>query len=151
LSEDAAWQQIAALARLTLVVCNQGRFPFQIQLFVPEIIHSISLLAHQGPLALRTSLHHMTSSLIQSLYAARSDDAETCRQLRAMLEELMTAEVTALFGLAPSAAGFDYEAARITNDTAITAIEGVTRFFLRFIDIAASSPSRWIEFGGTSY
>ncbi|KZV82855.1 hypothetical protein EXIGLDRAFT_778147 [Exidia glandulosa HHB12029] len=139
LSDDGAWHQLAALTRLALVACHHGRFPYQIQLFVPELVHAMTLIVCHGPIMLRTSLHSMACNMIQALYLARCDDPEASRTLTGLLDEFLTDEVTLLFGIQRPGPGEDFEPVRISSEAHIASVEGLTVLFQRVMIAAAAS------------
>lgn len=116
-------------------------FPYQIQLFVPELVHAMTLIVCHGPIMLRTSLHSMACNMIQALYLARSDDAEAARSLSDLLDEFLMDEVTILFGIRRPGPGEDYEPVRVCAAEHIASVEGLTSLFQRVMVAAAASES----------
>lgn len=132
--ENAAWSEVATIARLALFVGYNSKVPVHNQLFIPEIVHLISLLAGSGPLIMRTTIHGMAVNLIQSLYVSRADDSGAAPKLRQILDEAHTPEVLALFGLSSNGPIGDYSIAEGSHDNlSVDNLEELAKYLLKII------------------
>ncbi|KAH7106685.1 hypothetical protein BKA62DRAFT_797839 [Auriculariales sp. MPI-PUGE-AT-0066] len=141
LQEESAWHQLAALARLTLVPFHHGRFPYHIQMFVPELVHAIVVVSCHSSGLLRKTMHDLTANLVAALQLARADDFEAVSALSAIGEELLTPEVRELFGLRQSAVSDGPEVDIWTARDHVRSIHGLVPLLNRVIEHAATGQS----------
>ncbi|KAH7101725.1 hypothetical protein BKA62DRAFT_794260 [Auriculariales sp. MPI-PUGE-AT-0066] len=141
LQEESAWHQLAALARLTLVSFHHGRFPYHIQMFVPELVHAIVVVSCHSSGLLRKTMHDLTANLVAALQLARADDFEAVSALSAIGEELLTPEVRELFGLRQSAVSDGPEVDIWTAQDHVRSINGLVPLLNRVIEHAATGQS----------
>jgi hypothetical protein len=76
LVDNAHWADIAALTRLAFVTGNHSKQTLHTQLYIPEIVHLITLTASIGPTFVRKSVYGIVLNYLQSLYSARSGEEE---------------------------------------------------------------------------
>jgi hypothetical protein len=74
LSKHPNWNEISTLIWLALVVGSQSKQSGQNQLYVPEIVHLVTLVAGEGPSLVRKSVYGIVFNLLQCLYISRPDD-----------------------------------------------------------------------------
>lgn len=98
MSEHANYSEISTLVKLCLVVGSQSRQLTQNQLYVPEIIHIIMLVAADGPIQVRKSVYGIVLNLLQSLYVVRTEDMPGTELLQ-IIKDYTSAETFQLFGL----------------------------------------------------
>ncbi|KAG8959528.1 Ras GTPase activating protein ira2 [Tulasnella sp. 419] len=153
LIENPAWNEVAALARLTLVVTYNNRVPIQNQLFVPEILHLVTMIVAVGPTSLRTAVHGIVTNLVQSLCVARNDDDVGKERLRTILKNCSSPDVLKLFGLTREDSTTEYTTLEITNDQlSVNHLEEITTLLLGVIDAGAQTMglanvwrARWVS------
>ena len=98
LPERENWNEISTLIRLALVVGSQSSRFEQSYLYVPEIIHLVSLVAGEGHSSVRKSVYGMIINLLQSLYISRPDD-RTEPEIMELINDCTLPENLQLFGL----------------------------------------------------
>ncbi|KIO22012.1 hypothetical protein M407DRAFT_28426 [Tulasnella calospora MUT 4182] len=152
LVENPAWNEVAALTRLALTVMYNTRVPVQTQLFVPEILHLVTMIVSTGPVPMRTAVHGIVTNLVQSLCIARNEDDPGKERLRHLLRECFKPEVLRLFGLAREGSSGEYTAVdTATEQLSVDMLEKITVFLLDIIDAGAQSTglanvwrARWV-------
>lgn len=131
---------MAAITRLALYAGYNTKVPVHNQLFVPETVHLITLLAATGPTLMRSTVHGIVVNLIQSLYVSRADDPIAAPRLRQLLEEAQSPSVLLMFGLVPNGPIGDYSIAEGSQDTvAVDTLEALATFLLRVISAGAQT------------
>lgn len=116
------------------------RVPVQTQLFVPEVLHLVTMIVATGPVALRTAIHGIITNLIQSLCIARTEEDAGKERLRHLLRECFKPDVLRLFGLAREGSSGDYIAIdQATEQLSVDMLEKVTSFLLDIVDAGAQS------------
>jgi hypothetical protein len=131
---------VAAITRLALYAGYNTKIPVHNQLFVPETVHLITLLAATGPTLMRSTVHGMAVNLIQSLYISRADDPVAAPRLRQLLEEAQSPTILLMFGLVPNGPIGDYSIAECSQDTvAVDTLENLAKFLLRVISAGAQT------------
>jgi hypothetical protein len=98
LPEHHNWNEISTLIRLAFVVGSQSTQFEQTYLYVPEIIHLVSLVAGEGHSSVRKSAYGMIINLLQSLYISRPDDTTESEIMR-LINDCTLPENLQLFGL----------------------------------------------------
>ncbi|KAF9480190.1 hypothetical protein BDN70DRAFT_931958 [Pholiota conissans] len=98
LLEHPNWNEISTLIRLALVVGSQSTQTGINYLYVPEIVHLVSLVAAEGPVLVRKSVYGIVMNLLQCLYIARADDS-TESGLMQLINDCTLPETLRLFGL----------------------------------------------------
>lgn len=138
--ENPAWNEVAALTRLTLLVMYNIRVPVQTQLFVPEVLHLVTMIVSTGPVMLRTAVHGIVTNLVQSLCVMRTDDEVGKERLRRILKDCFKPEVLRLFGLAREDASSEYTAVdTATEQLSVDGLEKITLFLLDIVDAGAQT------------
>ena len=66
LVENSHWNRIAALARLALMLTSQCKQAVQVQLFMPEIVHLVTLISSTGAIGIRLSAYGMVMNMLQT-------------------------------------------------------------------------------------
>ncbi|KAG8886533.1 Ras GTPase activating protein ira2 [Tulasnella sp. 331] len=152
LIENAAWNEVAAMTRLTLLVMYNNRAPVQTQLFVPEILHLVTMIVSTGPLVMRTAVHGIVTSLVQSLCVIRADDESGRERLKTLLKDCFKADVLKLFGLAREDSSSEYTIVdTATEQLSVDSLEKITLFLLDIAEAGAQTTglanvwrSRWV-------
>ncbi|KAI6003613.1 hypothetical protein EDD15DRAFT_2567619 [Pisolithus albus] len=139
LPENIHWNEIATLTRFAHVASNYSKQAFHDQLYFPDICHVVTLVAGTGQTLVRKSIYGVVMNLLQSLLLARADDP--CGpNLRALVDEMMTAEKLQLFGLTRQSCTSDYCNYDPLNDkAAIDSHEELTRLLAKIMEVASGS------------
>ncbi|KAG9015978.1 Ras GTPase activating protein ira2 [Tulasnella sp. 427] len=140
LVENPAWNEVAALTRLVLTVMYNTRTPVQTQLFVPEVLHLVTIVIATGPVALRTAVHGIVTNLVQSLCLVRNEDEPGKEHLRHLLRECFKPEILRLFGLAREGSTAEYVVLdTATEQQSIDLLERATLFLIDIVEAGAQS------------
>ena len=139
LPEHQNWNEISTLIRLALVVGSQSTHSGQNYLYVPEIIHLVSLVAGDGPSLVRKSVYGIIMNLLQSLYISRPDDrAET--ELVQLINDCTLPENLQLFGLRRETLTAEYSNTELSGERAsLDTQEKMTQLLLRIMTVTAGS------------
>ena len=133
------WSEIATLIRLTLVAGNPSKQASHNQLYVPEIVHLVNLVAGTGKTLVRKSVYGIIMNLLQSLYVARAEDASGPELLQ-LINDCTQAETLKLFGLVRSHATSEFTNFDPQNEKAfIDTQENLARLLVRIMNVTAGS------------
>lgn len=102
LSENAAWAEILVLAKLNLILCIRPDAIIDIQLFLPEILHVVTLLLGSQSVDMRRITHDTLTHVVQALALAPTSGDTDSQALHELGNRLREAKVLALFGLKAS-------------------------------------------------
>ena len=148
LPEHQNWNEISTLIRLALVVGSQSTQSEQTYLYVPEIIHLVSLVAGDGPSLVRKSVYGIIMSLLHSLYISRPDDRTEPEFMR-LINDCTLPEYLRLFGLRRDTPTAEYSNIELIGEKAsLDNQEKLTQLLLRIMTVTAGSKgmSYLIEF-----
>jgi hypothetical protein len=141
---NPAWSELATLVRLTLATSYNPRVPVQNQLFIPETVHIITMIAAAGPLALRTSIYALVMNLFHALSTNRNPYESSTFEYRNMAAGLSGPFTPSLFGLSLTQSGMAYVLERNSPEhVEITEVEDISRLLLRVIETGAGA-SGWV-------
>jgi hypothetical protein len=147
LVENPHWNEIAALTRLALVSTSQCKQAVQVQLFVPEIVHLVTLISSTGAVGIRLSVHGIVMNMLQTLTVGRSGDTPS-PEIRILLDECASPETLRFFGLVQSATTGEYANFDPSNERMfISYQESLTQLLARILEGIAGSkgePYLWI-------
>ncbi|KAH9939229.1 uncharacterized protein BXZ73DRAFT_88953 [Epithele typhae] len=140
LADNIHWNEIACLTRLVLVVGNSAKNVVQCQMFVPELMHIVMLIAATGQLYVRGNVYGMVTHLLHSLYSLRISETTASPEIVSMVDECCTPEGMRLFGLAKPTPTSDYvlydpPSARAMIDD----LENLTRLLLKVMVVVGGS------------
>lgn len=139
LPEHQNWNEISTLIRLALVVGSQSTNSGQSYLYVPEIIHLVSLVAGEGPSLVRKSVYGIIMNLLQSLYLSRPDD-RTEPELMLLINDCTLPENLRLFGLRRESLSAEYSNTELSSEKAtLDTQERLTQLLLRIMTVSAES------------
>jgi neurofibromin 1 len=101
LPKSQAWSDICALARLNLKLAFDPATedPLATQLFLPELLHVITILLGNGTLLVRQTLYGLITNTLQSLANASPTGEMDTPGLRNLLTELRSLQLMTAFGL----------------------------------------------------
>jgi hypothetical protein len=139
LPEHQNWNEISTLIRLALVVGSQYNKCGQNCLYVPEVIHLVSLVAGDGPSLVRKSVYGIIMNLLQSLYISRPDD-RTEPELMRLINDCTLPENIRLFGLRREPPTAGYSNVEMSGEkAALDRQEKLAQLLLRIMAVAAGS------------
>jgi hypothetical protein len=139
LEENPHWNEIAALTRLALVSTSQCKQAVQVQLFVPEIVHLVTLISSTGTVGIRLSVHGIVMNMLQTLTVGRSGDTPS-PEIRILSDECASSETLKLFGLAQSTTTGEYVSFDPSNERVFIAYqERLTQLLARILEGIAGS------------
>ena len=139
LADNVHWTEIATLIRLILIAGNPSKQPSHNQLYVPEIVHLVTLVAGTGQTLVRKSVYGIIMNLLQSLYVARADDA-TGPELLELINECTQPDTLQLFGLMRSHATSEYTNIEPSSEKLyIDTQENLAKLLVRIMAVTAGS------------
>ncbi|KAG5638080.1 hypothetical protein H0H81_001930 [Sphagnurus paluster] len=139
LTEHPNWNEISTLIRFSLVVAPSSGHAGCDQLYVPEIIHNVTLVAGCGPPLVRKSVYGIVMNLLQALYTSRTDESVGAPLLR-LIEECTTSDQLRLFGLRRETPTSEYTNWDPMNDKECLDIqERLTEFLIRVMEVGSGS------------
>jgi neurofibromin 1 len=108
-------------------------------LYVPEILHLVTLTASVGPPLVRKSVYGTVVNLLQAMYIGRSEDAPTSDLLQ-LLADLEMPESQRLFGLARLTQSSEYINSDVTTDKQkVDSQEKLAALLARILEVTAGS------------
>ena len=138
LPEHQNWNEISTLIRLALVIGQPTKFE-QIYLYVPEIIHLVSLVAGDGNSLVRKSVYGIIVNLLQSLHISRADD-RTEPEIMQLVNDCTLPENLQLFGLRRETLTAEYSNVESSGEKAsLDTQEKLAQFLLRVMAVTAGS------------
>jgi len=144
LLEHQNWNEISTLIRLALVVGSQSTQPGHNYVYVPEIVHLVSLVAGEGPTLVRKSVYGIIMNLLQSLYISCPDDS-TEPKLMQLINDCTLPENLKLFGLQRETPTSEYTNLDPLNDKDTLDInERLIELLIRILTVSAGSPGQLI-------
>ncbi|KAJ7181585.1 hypothetical protein C8R43DRAFT_1229418 [Mycena crocata] len=138
------WAEISTLVRLCHVAGYQAQRPNHNLLYVPEILHLVTLTAGVGSVLVRKSVYGIVINLLQSMYIGRSEDAPAS-DLLALLAECETPESQQLFGLLRVSQSSEYLESEppkmdvISDFHKVNMQEKLTQLLARILEVTAGS------------
>ncbi|PPQ78909.1 hypothetical protein CVT25_002369 [Psilocybe cyanescens] len=153
LLEHPNWNEISTLIRLSLVVGSQSTHAGVNYLYVPELIHLVSLVAGEGPALVRKSVFGIIVNLLQSLYIARHDNGPEEQALMQLINDCSLPSTLKLFGLRRETPASEYINNDLINDKDILDNqERLVQFLIRILSITSGTPgllnvwrARWMS------
>jgi hypothetical protein len=137
--EHPNWNEISTLIRLALVVGSQSTQTGVNYLYVPELIHLVSLIAGEGSILVRKSVYGIIMNLLQSLFIARPDDS-TEPGLMQLINDCTSSETLRLFGLKRETSTSEYTIVDQSNDKdALESSEKLVALLIRILSDSAGS------------
>ena len=140
MADNVHWNEIACLARLLLVLNNSAKNTVQIQLFIPEIMHLVTLIAATGQLYVRCTIYAVVTHMLHGLCSLRLTDATASPELQVVLDECTQPEGMRLFGISKPSPTSEYALYDPPNGkNVIDDLEALTRLLLRIMEAIAAS------------
>jgi hypothetical protein len=142
LTDHPHWNEIATLVQFTLVVGPSSGQAGCDQLFVPELIHLVSIVAGVGPVVVRKSVHGIIVNLLQALYNSRTEES-LGPELLHLITSCASPEKLRLFGLSRETTTSEYTVIDPTNATEILDThERLIEFLLQIMKVASMSQGK---------
>jgi neurofibromin 1 len=138
------WGEISTLVRLCHVAGYQAQRPSHNLLYVPEILHLVTLTVGVGPPLVRKAVYGIIINLLQAVYIGRTEDAPS-PELQQLLSDCELPETMRLFGLQRATPSSEYANFDISGDVArvdvarVDAQEKLTELLARILEITAGS------------
>nr|XP_031861450.1 uncharacterized protein CI109_003054 [Kwoniella shandongensis]KAA5528522.1 hypothetical protein CI109_003054 [Kwoniella shandongensis] len=125
LTENARWSEICSLARVTLTLGFNPSSSLDTQLFLPEILHIITLLLGTGPILMRQTIYGLLVNVLQSLAANPSSGDMDGATLQLMLKKAQQPHIMAAFGLAQGRGSIEMSTLPNKNEMDVQHLEKV--------------------------
>lgn len=139
LTDHPSWNEISTLVRFALVVGPSSGQAGSDQLYVPEIIHIVTIVAGFGSPLVRKSVYGIVINLLQALYISRTEES-TGPDLLQFTNECSSSSVLQLFGLRRETPTSEYANFDPFNDKECLDIqERLTEFLLRIMEVGSGS------------
>ncbi|KAJ7449155.1 hypothetical protein B0H11DRAFT_2332791 [Mycena galericulata] len=139
LYEYPNWAEISTLVRLCHVASYQAQRPAHNLLYVPKILHLVTLTAGVGPSLVRKSVYGIVINLLQAMNIGRTEDAPASDLLQ-LLADCETAESQKLFGLERVTQSSEYVNFDVMGDIPkVDTQEKLTELLARFLEVTAGS------------
>jgi neurofibromin 1 len=153
LCTNQAWPEISALTRLTLALSFDPPSPLDIQLFLPELCHIITLLLASGPLTIRQTMYALTVNIVTALAGGPFGEDMDGAALQQLLERLTgTDSMISHFGMARVTGGFAILGKEDEVEiNMLGGVEEVAKFFGELIVAAALSIGKLRRKPGADY
>ncbi|KAL7420982.1 Ras GTPase activating protein ira2 [Cryptotrichosporon argae] len=107
LADNVAWPEICVLTRLNLALAFSPSTSLEVQLFLPEIVHTITLLLGAGPVLVRQAVYGLLVNVVQSLASTGASGDMDGAMLAHLVQRAQSAEMAAAFGLAQSSGSLE--------------------------------------------
>lgn len=134
------------MIRIALIAGAETAEPANNQLYVPEIVHIVTLVAGVGSTIIRKSVYGIFVNLAQSLYLARPDEGPVPDLLQLIQDVTSHEDVLNLFGLSRVTATSEYSNFDVDKEKlVIRQQEKLTALLVRFIDVSAGSKGKFLE------
>ncbi|KAF8076811.1 hypothetical protein FPV67DRAFT_1605221 [Lyophyllum atratum] len=139
LADHPNWNEISTLIRFSLVVAPSSGQAGCDQLYVPEIIHNVTLVAGCGPPLVRKSVYGIIMNLLQALYISRTEESLGPQLLR-LINECTTPEKLRLFGLRRETPTSEYTNCDPKDDKdCLDTQEHLTEFLIQVMEVGSGS------------
>ncbi|KAF7432844.1 Ras GTPase activating protein ira2 [Pleurotus ostreatus] len=139
LQDNPNWNEISTLISLVLVVGSTVKQTSHSQLYVPEVVHLVTLVAAVGPLIVRKSVYGIVINLLQTLHSAKQDDPNGAEFSR-LIDSFSQPDALHLFGLHRATPTSDYSIFDPPSDKLqIENQEGLTNLLIKAIEVASAS------------
>lgn len=136
LADNAHWNEIVSLARLALMANQQAKQPGHSSLFVPEVLHAVTLIAATGDTLARSTVWALVVDIVATNYYARGQDPST--NLRELFYECSDPKTLKLFGMHRASRTTELLALQPKNDReALDNHDGLTRFLIKVMEHCA--------------
>jgi hypothetical protein len=145
LAENTHWNEISALAYLAYLAGTPAKYPAQIQVYMPELAHLVTMIGATGETAVRRILYFIVLDLLENLYAVSPDD-DARAQIRELLQDCGKPDTLQAFGLAQPHGMSDFTDWNPNGDKmALDMQENLAKVLTRVMEVGAGSPGALIR------
>lgn len=139
LVDNVYWSEIAAFTRLAEAAGRHARQTNHHQLFIPETMHLVTLLAATGDTLVRLAVHGIVVNILHSLHITRSEDSASL-EAHTILDELTSLDTLRLFGLSRHSLLSEYTNYEPLNDQeAIDSLQKLSNLMQRVLIACAGN------------
>ncbi|ODN95826.1 neurofibromin 1 [Cryptococcus wingfieldii CBS 7118] len=142
LTENATWNEVCALARITLALGFNPTTALDTQLFLPETFHVITLLLGAGPLVMRQTVYGLLVSIIHSLASNATSGEMDGPALVKLSNRLSKPEMMTAFGVSQGHGHIELSGLPNKNETDVhllDRVEEVSKFLGDVLTAGATS------------
>jgi neurofibromin 1 len=146
LVENVAWGEICTLARLNLMLAFNPTSSLDTQLFLPDLVHIITILLGAGPLLMRQTVYGLLVNIVQSLISTAPTDEMDGSALLQLMRKSQQPEMMAQFGLMQSPGSLELSSMTQREEAdamLLNPVEEVARFLGDILRAGAVSTGRW--------
>jgi neurofibromin 1 len=97
--QNPAWIEICVLTRINMLLAFEPSDSLGTRLYLPELIHIITLLVGSGSVTMRAMLYKLSVNMLQSLSSMKATEEMDGTYLLQALGKIQSEEVTRSFGL----------------------------------------------------
>jgi hypothetical protein len=138
-SDNQMWGEVCTLLRIALLGGCQATHASHNQLYVPEIVHIVSLVAGMGTTIVRKSVYGIMMNLLQCLYLAHTEEPSAPQHLQ-LIADFSSEDALKLFGLVRPTPTSEYASFHAPNDkVAIDNQEQLAKMLSRVLEVTAES------------
>ncbi|KAG9100039.1 Ras GTPase activating protein ira2, partial [Ceratobasidium sp. 370] len=139
-TDDVAWNEVAAIARLVYMVLQNNRPPVQILIYVPEIFYLVTVLSTAGPILLRKTVYGILVNVVQAFLTNKNTNDEVKENLRKLLSQTLDPEFQTVLGITRPDSKSEFVLVDHPSDSVVMVkLEELTGFLLEIISSGASS------------
>jgi neurofibromin 1 len=146
LDQNPAWNEICVLARINLMLSFTPANPLGAQLFLPELIHIITLLVGIGPTLVRQTIYGLFINLLQSMASSKATDEMNATTLQQALDKAQLPVIMRCFGLVQLGSGLESLDEGTSKEELETSrldrVETLAKFMGEILVAAAPSPGK---------
>lgn len=139
LTDHPNWNEISTHIRLISALGAYTKQPGPTQMFVPEVMHIVSLVVAEGPIIVRKSVYGVVMNLLQALYVSRTDEIAGPELLQ-IIDHCSSDESLKLFGLrreTPTSEFTSYDAAN--EKERLDNLERFMGLLIRIMEVSSGS------------
>jgi neurofibromin 1 len=146
LDQNPAWNEICVLARINLMLSFTPANPLGAQLFLPELIHIITLLVGIGPTLVRQTIYGLFINLLQSMASSKATDEMNATTLQQALDKAQQPVIMRCFGLVQLGSGLESldegTSKEESENSRLDRVETLAKFMGEILVAAAPSPGK---------
>jgi neurofibromin 1 len=146
LDQNPAWNEICVLARINLMLSFTPANPLGAQLFLPELIHIITLLVGIGPFLVRQTIYGLFINLLQSMASSKATDEMNATTLQQALDKAQLPVIMRCFGLVQLGSGLESleegTSKEESENSRLDRVETLAKFMGEILVAAAPSPGK---------
>jgi len=142
LVDSVSWNEICVLTRMNLMIAFAPQSALDAQLFLPELVHVITILLGSGPVFMRQTIYGLLVSLVHSLASAPIAGETNNLAIQVLAKRLRASAVVQAFGVSQSSGGLELSGVAQKNESdagLLEAVESVASFLGELLEAAASS------------